>query len=751
MSLLKLVQIQFKVLVLLFSGISFAQIIEGAQIEEVQVTPDKEGRGLIRKVIDKQKESRPEKQNFYQYNSYTKILVTTHRDSILKDRLYTPEKEVRKKSKNKSENIEMLEILKKGHLFIGERAMNHYYSKQKGYKNIVKANRIAGLKSPLYEFAAMDIQSVNLKSPYFVFLGVKYINPISRIGLGKYRYQIIDTLDLKGRPTIEVKFRPIGDSVKKHLRGNVWIDKETLGVAQFNVNEASSKKSNEIISEYQFKKESWFPFKQYFKFNTGRYDYVAETLEKNKEGVIILDTLSKSQPIMVFGNTYFNELKINEPIDKKVFRGYESEIDSKAYDLTQEEWNYYRQGIELDEVEKNTYLNIDSIGKEVNSERFLRYGRAFLSGYYSIKMMDLDLTSLFNYNEYEGVRLGTRFRTNHKFNDQWQFEGNVAYGSKDHHWKYGLGATYLANKAHYGIIGLRYFDDISPFGSQQFAMKSPYRDFREHLDRFHNELFIKEKNARLFYQQDFLNTVTFKIKASRNQKEAAFDYNYDSQSKFNFFDIGLAIKWSPKSKFARTDYGKVTLENNFPVFQFNVTQGLASLGGDFEYTKLDFKGQHQIENPIGKLNFQINSGVVFGEVPLMNLYAGNGNSNLRNGVFKNFNIAGTTSFETMGEREFFSDRFTSIQVKQYFPIFKLFKKSVSTNLVYRGIIGHLDTPKRHSLYFSTLENYYQEAGVEFNNVFWIFGLGSYYRFGAYHLKDQGENFSVKLTAKIDLF
>ncbi|APD06702.1 hypothetical protein UJ101_01178 [Flavobacteriaceae bacterium UJ101] len=748
-------KIQFNILFLLFSGIAFSQIIEGGEIEVVQIVPDKESKALIRKVIDKQNENMPEKQDFYQYNSYIKFLITTNRDSILNDRLYIPRKEEKKKQKGivlgKDQEITMLDVLKKGHIFIGERAMEHYYSKEKGYKNIVKANRVAGLKSPLYEFAAMDVQSVNLKDPYFVFLGVKYINPISKAGLGKYRYQIIDTLNLRGRPTIEVKFRPIGDSIKKHLRGNVWIDKETLGVAQFNVNEASSKKPNEIVSEYQFKKGSWFPFKQYFKFDTGRYDYVAETLEKNKQGVIVLDTLSKSQPIRVLGNTYFNEFEINIPIDKKIFRGHESEVDSKAYNLTQEEWKYYRQGIELDEVEKSTYLNIDSIGEEVKVDRFLKYGRAALSGYYPIKMIDLDLTSLFNYNEYEGIRLGTGFKTNYKFDDRWQLEGNVAYGFKDHRWKYGLGMSYLVNKANYGIIGGRYFDDISPFGSQQFAMKSPYRDFRENLDRFHNEWFTKEKNGSIFYQHDFFNTATFKIKASRNHKEAAFDYRYENQSKFDFFDLELAVKWSPKSKFARTDYGKITLENNFPVFQLNTTQGLANLGGDFEYTKFDFKGQHQIENPIGKLNFQVNSGVVLGDVPLMNLYAGNGNSSLRNGVFKNFNIAGITSFETMGEREFFSDRFASFQMKQYFPPFKLFKKPIFTNLVYRGIIGDLDDKEKHSIYFNTLEDYYQEAGVEVNNLFLIFGLGSYYRFGAYHLNDQGENFSVKLTAKIDLF
>ncbi len=747
-------KIQLIVFFLFFFKSFQAQVIGGGQIKAVSIFPDKESKNLIQEVIKNHEKNSPEKQKFYQYNSYTKFLITTNRDSILKDRLYVFSSKKREKGltiRKDHEDIKMLDVLKKGHIFIGERAMEYYYSNQKGHKNIVKANRIAGLKSPLYEFAAMDIQSVNLKDPYFIFLGVKYINPISKKGLGKYRYQIIDTLNLRGRPSIEVKFRPIGDSVRKHLRGRIWIDKETFGIAKFNVNEATSKKPNEIISEYQLKSSSWFPLKQYFKFNTGRYDYVVETLEEDEKGAIVLDTLSKSQPIMVYGNTYFNDLKINELIDKKVFRGHESEVDPKAHRLTQEEWKQYRKGIELDEVEKSTYLNLDSIGEKVKTDQFIKYARVVLTGYYPIKKVDLDLTSLFNYNEYEGFRLGTRFKTNREFHDRWQLEGNVAHGFKDHHWKYEAGASYLVNKPNYGILGIHYSDDVNSFGAQQFAMKSTYRDFRENLDRFHDNLFVKERRGSIFYQQDFFNTATFKVKVSRNQKEATFDYAYKNHSKFDFFDLELGLKWSPKSRFARTDYGKVTLENNFPVFQFDVTQGLKSLEANFNYTKLDFQMQHQIENFFGKMNLQLNSGVVFGEVPLMNLYTGNGNSSLKTGVFKNFNVAGTTSFETMGEGEFFSNRFASIQLKQYFPTFELFKKPIPTNWVYRGIIGNIEDKQKHSLSFNTLEHYYQETGFEVNNLFLVFGLGAYYRLGAYHLKNHGENFSVKLTVKINLF
>ena len=148
------------------------------EYDEVKVVADNRAKELIGRVLHEQKKNSPESQNNYQYSSYFKLLITSNRDSILKDRLYTPEKKV-SPAKNKQkgfalrlENVEMIDVLKRGHIFIAERAIDHYYSKEYGKKNIIQANRFSGIKSPVYESAAMDVQSFDLSQPEFVFWGI---------------------------------------------------------------------------------------------------------------------------------------------------------------------------------------------------------------------------------------------------------------------------------------------------------------------------------------------------------------------------------------------------------------------------------------------------------------------------------------------------------------------------------------------------------------------------------------------------
>ena len=729
---------------------NFAQ--QRVEYDEVKITADNQAKNLIKKVLQEQKKNAPEAQSNFQYSSYFKMLITSNRDSILKDRLYTPEKKENPAKKGKGleiglENIEMIDVLKRGHIFIAERAIDHYYSKEYGKKNIIQANRFSGVKSPVYETAALEAQSFDLSQPEFVFLGNKFVNPISNQGITEYRYKIIDTTFINQRSAINVAFKPIGDSIEGHLRGNVWIDKATLGVMKFDVDQAKTKKHNEIIGEYELIEGSWFPSLLHFKINAGRYDYVSEKITET-EHEIHLDTIKKSQPILLLGVTHFNNRKVNTPIDKKIFRGYESEVMPQAFSLTPEQMQTYRQGYELDSIEYNTYQYIDSLGKAAKVDKWIRLGRAAMTGSAKIGRVDLDLTSIYNYNPYEGNRLGARFKTNYDFDDRWGLEGYFAYGFKDHRWKYGGGVSYLVNKPYFGIIGVRYFDDISNFASPTYSFENNYRNFRENLDRFNNDLFTKERNGTLYYQQDFWKTFSGKISLSRNQKEAVFGYQYLGENVFDFFDIALGVKWSPNDNYTRTEFGKVVLDQNSPVFQANVTQGIKALGGEYQYTRLDFKAQHQWNNPIGNLDILLRSGWAWGDLPLTNAYVGNGNTYLETGVFNNFTVAGENSFETMGIGEFYSDKYASFQVKQNIKGIKIFKKDLDINWLYRSLIGDMNQPEKHSFAIKSPSDYFQETGVELHNVFSIFGLGAYYRFGSYHLEHESQNFAVKMTVKI---
>jgi len=61
-----------------------------------------------------------------------------------------------------------------------------------------------------------------------------------------------------------------------------------------------------------------------------------------------------------------------------------------------------------------------------------------------------------------------------------------------------------------------------------------------------------------------------------------------------------------------------------------------------------------------------------------------------------------------------------------------------------------DKTDHQNLDFKTLNHYYHETGVEVNNlIFKTFGLGAFYRLGAYSEEKFQDNFYLKLTVNLN--
>jgi len=88
-----------------------------------------------------------------------------------------------------------------------------------------------------------------------------------------------------------------------------------------------------------------------------------------------------------------------------------------------------------------------------------------------------------------------------------------------------------------------------------------------------------------------------------------------------------------------------------------------------------------------------------------------------------------------------------------FAGFKFLNREVFPEFIYRGLIGDMKNPgDHHYTHFQVPNQYYQEAGLEFNQlVYGVLGIGTYYRFGGYAHDTFDENFFLKLTLKLSFF
>lgn len=455
--------------------------------------------------------------------------------------------------------------------------------------------------------------------------------------------------------------------------------------------------------------------------------------------------------------TNFKDMISPKSFERKEFKGYATDIDLEGINQSNEVLKYYRDN-PLTEMEENTYVKIDSIGQQYNMDRNIRMMRVLTSGgKLGIGKFDWDLTQLLNYNNYEGVRLGLGGNTNYQFNDRLSLNGYLAYGFKDKDFKYGGGIDFLVNKPYSGKVFASYANDVAAAGRYRLDLQNNYVQFlQKNLSNLYNDHFYSYEQVKVGYQQDFFQNISMKFSGIYDEKKAEFDYQYQgfaADHSFKSFNTEIALRWAPKDHYVRTPYGKVTINSGLPVFYLTFSQAWKIFGTQSTLTKLNFSYLDEFRTFFGKTDFQLNAGKTWGESPIFNLFEGMGNAKKGEQILKHFGVAGLNNFETMRPGSFYADEFLQFQISHKFAGFKLLGKEVFPDFIYRGLVGDIKNNEDHQkIDFQAPTKFYQEAGLEFNQLFLrMVGIGAYYRFGAYHLPSFDQNFFVKLTLKMNLF
>ena len=237
-----------------------------------------------------------------------------------------------------------------------------------------------------------------------------------------------------------------------------------------------------------------------------------------------------------------------------------------------------------------------------------------------------------------------------------------------------------------------------------------------------------------------------------------FNYKFisptQSLSNFKLSTASLLVQYNPKNSYINSPVGKLTLENKYPQFTFQLTKSFKNLWqSQFNFTQLNISALQKFKNLAGAtttLLFQ--GGMVLGDAPITHLYNSTPNYTFKNPYSKRVNFAGKNSFETMGYNEFISDKFIAFHFKHDLLPFNTngkFKPQLS--LSSRAAFGSIKNANYHTgLDFKNLEKGYFESGFELNRLIKGFGLSAHYRYGPYSNAEWFNNLAVKLTFKLDL-
>ncbi|MCK0132411.1 DUF5686 and carboxypeptidase regulatory-like domain-containing protein [Flavobacteriaceae bacterium F08102] len=725
---------------------------------------------IIKNTIANKKKNNIEKAlASFKYTAYNKLLITANPDSIqgTVDSLFVVKDRGKTFLKLDSTNYEFKKEISKQHMYITEKVSEFKFDRGKNKKETVLATRMAGLKNPIYELLALNLENFTFYDEIYTLLGEKYVNPLARNALKIYNYKILDTINYPDHSAYMIYFKPKKEEDKLGLEGVLYIHNQSYALEKViaEIKAAIHVKATQnfkFIPEYNI----WFPDETQLSLRKGKnrkalslfgikLDVDEETTNRKDSTVIRNNEQDLSDLIYMLSKTKNFDISINEPVKVKNSAAV-IEIDDKAAMRDQAFWNKYR----TDSITKrglNTYENLDSIVKADNIEQILEASRTVLKGFIPLGFVDFDLSQLITFNNYEGFRLGLGGMTNHKLSPHFRIGGYTAYGFRDDDFKYHLEAAFRLSKINNTWLGGGYTNDIFEAAKLNFL----FEDTSFTLVNPRNLNISQFYGFETYYlnlDHDIFPNLEAKFRLERGAYRPLFDYQYFSHgnllSNYHLTEATFAIQWTPFSTYMNSPIGKIPTKNGFPKITAQVTQSVDDwLDSDFNFTKFNFKIEHDINYlNSSSSSLLVQGGSIFGDTPLPQLYNAFPNYSLANPWRKRVNISGTNAFETMAFNEFISDKYISFQLRHNFPRFKIsesFKPRLS--LITRYAIGDIENPEKHiGVSFRKMNKGYIESGFVVNHLLYGFGISSFYRYGAYHNPKFSDNLAVKITYVLSL-
>lgn len=651
---------------------------------------------LIKLVVDHKDDNRIESMDYYQYDKYEKIEIDLN--NITEE--FLNKGWLKKKFQIVLDHIDTSEINGKPYLpiFLRETAAKMYYrkkpktlkeyqygTKMTGFDGYIDDNGISFIMDKLY-------QDINIYDNNIDLLSNQFTSPISPLGTTIYKYFIIDTVEVNGNECINLAFTP-RNKADFAFKGNLFI----LNDSSFAVTKVEMGVADEI--NLNFVKDLYLD-QEYTLYNDSIW-----VLSKDK---LIIDYNLTRKGRGMFGrkNIDYSNFVFNQPAGDSIYNRIEKIIKEEDLDLkTDSFWNETRPDT-LTKQEEGVYTMIDSIQKIPAFKRTMDIVFLLISGWQSLGPIEIGpLPSFYSFNDVEGFRLRTGFRTTQNFSKKSMFEVYGAYGFRDEEWKgmfaytYSFNRNFLDNPQNRVTVSYQK-ETIFPGQDLQFLNDD---NFLLSFRRGNSDQMIFFDSYKIDYNKEshsgFAYNIIYEYRKQRPIGRLEFETNEAIPEQIDAirtdaFDINL--RFAPNEQFYQGKNFRLPLPNKYPIFKLNYRQGINGLTkGNIEFSRVAgqvFKRFYLAQ--LGFTDMELEGGKVFGSVPfpLLNLPQANQSFFLQE-----------ASFNMMNFMEFLSDEYTSLKVTHYFngfifnklPLFKRLKLREVVSL--KALYGNLTSDNNPDL------------------------------------------------------
>ncbi len=492
------------------------------------------------------------------------------------------------------------------------------------------------------------------------FFNKNFVSPVARDGFSVYEYELTDTISLDGVDCYRIKYYPKRDGEYTFV-GDVYISLETYAVKEVSMQSTRNIDVNfvrDIFVNLQFdvKNDSiFYPKRDYILL-----DMALLNKKANAKGMFAHRTVS------------YKDFKFDEPHPDEFYseRNYDP-YSSGAFEKDDLYWAGARHE-RLSKNEGGIYETLDSLQQVPRFKRIVKSVEILGSGYWNV-WNSIDIGNLYSsvgYNEIEGFRLRGGARTYFTQNDMWRIAGYLAYGFRDHQFKYGAEARFMFNKYNRFQIGAGTKRDIEQLGVQLTTSDGIMtRSFASSsiISQGANDKLSHINKTNIYTSIDPWKNFSVRLDGNYQTTRAAdpemFNIGYvqDGLYEEHLIDTNVSLSFiaRPGAKFSRYGIDRYEHSTLAPTIMLRYTKGFSGLfNSQFDYDKLQFLfAKPFLIGSFGRSNVVFEAGKTFQGLPLSLLSVIPGNESYGQ-------VPGT--FSQLDYYEFVTDTYTTFSLDHHF-------------------------------------------------------------------------------------
>jgi hypothetical protein len=538
--------------------------------------------------------------------------------------------------------------------------------------------------------------------------GKGMVSPLANVGYSYYNYYLTDSIQHATGKQYEIHFR--SKNIKNlAFNGKLWIDSATFALVNIEAELPNQANINFIhnlrISENFIQQPSH------------RWTRQTEEMALNMNYELMADSLHPKPEIFVKRTASYHYTDSNPALTARNFAKSSYTVES-----------------------------LDDKLKDLNNTPILRTAKwiadVMFTGYMDLGKIDLGkVEQIIRITDIEGVRLTLPLRTNEKLWKNVSLGGYAGYGFKNQTVKYSGFAQFKLPREKRRILGVSYTNDYrrvdynyndflfrenplilgdEDISSSVFALKSVGKmgERKEFSVSFTNEWNSDIESSLFIRSNEML------ANASMPMEQNGTTFNSLLQQ-----SVTLATRFSFGERKYNDHMQRIYIANAKPVIYGIMEYGKYQFGDQSgNYGKISTTVRQYYKFGIGQLNYILDAGMIFGNVPYQLLQVPPGSET---GGYSTF------QFNMMNYMEYAADKYINLHselmlnglIMNQIPLIKKLnlREMCSFNIAYGGLNNSHKLQMDYPTYMSPMDKPYVEAGVGLTNILGIFTLQSVWR------------------------